>query len=97
MCKQCVYIICIKMVVTMSNLYNTNAPKKPTNLTVNSDLLNQAKHMKINISLTLENALVETLKNKKKDEWISENKDAIELYNEKVSTYGLFSDEMRSF
>ena len=31
----------------MSNLYNTNAPKKPTNLTVNSDLLNQAKHMKI--------------------------------------------------
>ena len=43
----------------MSNLYNTNAPKKPTNLTVNSDLLNQAKHMKINISLTLENALVE--------------------------------------
>jgi len=81
----------------MSNLYNTNAPKKPTNLTVNSDLLNQAKHMKINISLTLENALVETLKNKKKDEWISENKEAIELYNEKVSTYGLFSDEMRSF
>jgi len=81
----------------MSNLYNTNAPKKPTNLTVNSDLLNQAKHLKINISLTLENALVETLKNKKKDEWISENKEAIELYNEKVSTYGLFSDEMRSF
>ena len=81
----------------MSNLYNTNAPKKPTNLTVNSDLLNQAKHMKINISLTLENALVETLKNKKKDEWISENKEAIELYNEKVSTYGLFSDEMRTF
>jgi len=81
----------------MSNLYNTNAPKKPTNLTVNSDLLNQAKHMKINISLTLENALVETLKNKKKDEWISENKEAIELYNEKISAYGLFSDEMRSF
>jgi len=81
----------------MSNLYNTNAPKKPTNLTVNSDLLNQAKHMKINISLTLENALVETLKNKKKDEWINENKEAIEVYNEKVSSYGLFSDEMRSF
>ena len=81
----------------MSNLYNTNAPKKPTNLTVNSDLLNQAKHMKINISLTLENALVETLKNKKKDEWITENKEAIDVYNEKVSSYGLFSDEMRSF
>ena len=37
----------------MSTLYNTNAPKKPTNLTVNSDLLSQAKDYKINLSATV--------------------------------------------
>ena len=51
----------------MSSLYNTNAPKKPTNLTVNSDLLKQAKDYKINISATLKTALADALKAKKVD------------------------------
>jgi antitoxin CcdA len=51
----------------MSTLYNVNAPKKPTNLTVNRDLLTQAKEYKINLSATLETALSEALKSKK---WI---------------------------
>jgi len=37
--------------------YNPGAPKKPTNLTVNSNLLNQAKSLNINISSVLESAL----------------------------------------
>jgi len=81
----------------MSSLYNINAPKKPTNLTINSDLLSLAKSMKINISATLELALSETLKQKKREEWIKDNSEAIELYNGKISEYGLFSDEMRTF
>jgi antitoxin CcdA len=81
----------------MGRIYNHDAPKKPTNLTVNSDLLAQAKTMKINISATLETALVEAVKQKKREEWLSENADAISNYNEKISEYGLFSDEMRAF
>lgn len=81
----------------MSYLYNTEAPKKPTNLTINSDLLAQAKNMKINISSTLEVALAEAVKQKKREDWILENSEAIANYNEKLSEYGLFSDEMRAF
>ena len=81
----------------MSYLYNTEAPKKPTNLTVNSDLLAQAKLMKINISSTLEVALAEAVKQKKREDWISENAEAISNYNDKISEYGLFSDELRAF
>jgi len=81
----------------MSSLYNINAPKKPTNLTINSDLLNLAKSMKINISATLEIALAETLKQKKREEWIKDNSEAIDSYNGKISEFGLFSDEMRTF
>ena len=42
---------------TMPTTYDTSAPKKPTNLTVNSDLLRIAKALKINVSATLEHAL----------------------------------------
>ena len=81
----------------MGKIYNQDAPKKPTNLTVNSDLLAQAKTMKINISATLESALAEAVKQKKREEWIAENAVAITNYNDKISEYGLFSDEMRAF
>jgi len=81
----------------MSFLYNTNAPKKPTNLTINSDLLSQAKEMKINLSATLENALADALKTKKREIWKEDNKEAIHTYNEKINEYGLFSDGIRMF
>ncbi len=79
----------------MSMLYNANAPKKPTNLTINSDLLSQAKEMKINLSATLENALADALKIKKQEQWKEDNKEAINSYNEHISEYGLFSDGIR--
>ena len=81
----------------MSSLYNINAPKKPTNLTVNSDLLSQAKNYKINLSATLETALADELKQRKIENWKEENKEAILSYNAKIEEYGLFSDEIRMF
>ena len=81
----------------MSTLYNINAPKKPTNLTVNSDLLTQAKDYKINLSATLESALADALKEKKIDLWKENNKEAIKNYNNTIEELGLFSDEIRMF
>ena len=81
----------------MSTLYNINAPKKPTNLTVNSDLLTQAKDYKINLSATLESALADALKAKKVDLLKEDNKQAIVNYNNTIEELGLFSDEIRMF
>jgi len=81
----------------MSTLFDISAPKKPTNLTVNSDLLSQAKDLKMNISSVLESALIESIKKAKKEDWINENKTAMKNYNERIKEYGLFSDEIRTF
>jgi antitoxin CcdA len=81
----------------MSSLYNEKAPKRPTNLTINTDLLTQAKGMKINISSVLEVALANALKQKKREQWLQNNEDAITEYNDQVSQFGLFSDDMRTF
>lgn len=81
----------------MSSLYNRDAPKKPTNLTVNVELLNLAKSLDLNISSVLETALAETVKQKKREQWLEENMDAINSYNKHIQEHGLFSDEFRAF
>jgi len=78
-------------------LYNLNAPKKPTNLTINSDLLTKAKELKINISSVLENALAEKVKQTKRDAWLLENSESIVAYNNHISDFGVFGDDVRTF
>lgn len=81
----------------MNYSYNTKAPKKPTNVSINSDLLQKAKDMKINLSATLEHALAERLRNEQRTEWLRENADAIQAYNQFVEKNGTFSDSVRKF
>lgn len=81
----------------MLPLYDPNAPKKPTNLSINSDLLKKAKELDINLSATLEQALTAQLKAKQAQLWLEQNKDAIAAYNQSVDAQGVFSDGLRSF
>lgn len=81
----------------MSAVFKQDAPKRAANLTVNSDLLNQAKALEINLSATLEVALVAAVKAKQREQWLEENKAAIAGYNELVEERGVFSDGLRSF
>ncbi|MEZ5476576.1 MAG: type II toxin-antitoxin system CcdA family antitoxin [Thiolinea sp.] len=81
----------------MQVLYDTNAPKKPTNLSINSDLLRRSRELNINLSATLENALKDALAEKQASRWKRENHAAIISYNEFVEENGCFSDEFRSF
>ena len=77
--------------------YNPQAPKRAANLSVNGDLLNKAKDLDINLSATLEQALTEAVKQKQREQWLAENRNAITAYNEHVDVHGVFSDELRSF
>ena len=81
----------------MNYAYNAQAPKKPTNVSINSDLLEKARRLKINLSATLENALAEQLRNELRAEWVRENADAIQAYNQFIETNGTFSDSVRKF
>jgi antitoxin CcdA len=85
------------MEVFMVHLYDRTAPKKPTNLTINSDLLIKAKDLQINISAVLESALEETLKQKKSQEWLNQNSGSIDGYNKTIKDFGVFSDDLRAF
>jgi antitoxin CcdA len=79
------------------SIYNLQAPKKATNVTINSDLLRKAKDHHINLSKALEQRLIEILLEEKRREWREENREAIEAYNRRIGACGVFSEGLRRF
>ena len=80
-----------------ANLYDTTAPKKSTNLSINGDLLRQAKEYHINLAEALEQRLIELLLEEKRRRWQEENREAIADYNRRIETVGVFSEGWRRF
>ncbi len=78
-------------------VYDIKAPKKAANLSLNSDLLAQAKAFNINISATVEKSLAEEVRKHKEAAWLKENKKAIEEYNQRIEQHGLCLDKYRAF
>ena len=77
--------------------FATDAPKRPTNLSVNGDLLRQARELGINLSRALEEKLVELIRERRRAAWLEANRAGIEDYNERIARDGLFGDEWRTF
>ncbi len=80
-----------------TTFYDTSAPKKPTNVSINRDLLQQAKNHQINLSQALELRLEELLREQRQQQWLQENQEAVEAYNQRVEANGVFSDGVRRF
>lgn len=80
-----------------TTFYDISAPKKPTNVSINRDLLKQAKEHQINLSQALELRLAELLREQKQQQWLQENQEAVEAYNRRIEASGVFSDGLRRF
>jgi antitoxin CcdA len=81
----------------MHATYDSKAPKKATNVSINSELLRKAKALKINLSASLEQALADQVRAAEKAQWQQDNAVAIETYNEFVAQHGSFADSLRKF
>lgn len=77
--------------------YVVDAPKRATNVSINAELLRAARALKVNLSRTLEDALIEILRAERGREWLDDNREAIEAFNQRVSREGVFSDGQRRF
>ena len=73
------------------------AAKKAANLSLRSDLLEEARSRKINLSQTLERALERELKKQREAEWLEQNQHAIDSYNTETREHGLWCDKLRVF
>jgi len=73
------------------------AVKKSTNLSINAELLSQARRLGINLSQTLERRLAEMVRESRAKKWLDDNRTALEEYNDHVERHGVFSDRLRRF
>ena len=71
--------------------------KKAANVSISADVLEAARSHDINLSATLESALEDQLRQRRRNEWLTTNGDSIEAYNRDVEKRGTFGDSLRSF
>ncbi|TVQ22393.1 MAG: acetoacetyl-CoA synthase [Spirochaetaceae bacterium] len=71
--------------------------KVRTNLTVDPDLLKQARERGVSLSAVFEHALRQTIAEHEARGWQDENRNALSEYAESVRERGVFSDGLRSF
>lgn len=81
----------------MPAVFAATAPKRPANLTVNEDLLEKAKALGINLSAALEAKLEELVRERLRERWLQENREAITAYNEHFESRLVFGESRRSF
>ncbi len=73
------------------------APKKATNLSLNSGVLQAARDMGMNISQTVDTLLADEVKRVYWEQWNERNKTAIDAYNARIAKHGLPLAKYRSF
>ena len=75
----------------------SKASRKPTNLSIDSALLSEAKALNINLSRAAEDGVIAAVNEAKAQKWKAENSDAIESSNKYVEKNGLPLDKLRPF
>ena len=76
---------------------NPAALRRPTNVSLNSELLQQARELDINISRACEQGLSKAIKIAREEQWLAENAEAIASSNEWVERNGLPLARYRQF
>jgi antitoxin CcdA len=74
-------------------LSNRPSKKRAVNLFVDTELLDEARRLRINMSETLEFRLRTIVRAEQERRWLDANKAAIEAYNLRVARDGLLADE----
>lgn len=63
--------------------------RKPTNLSIDSALLREAKALCINVSRSAEEGIAQAVRKQKREFWLKENAEALNSSNACVETNGL--------
>jgi antitoxin CcdA len=71
---------------------NCALAKSATDVSIRRDLVEAARAAKINLSATLELALIEKLREAQQRQWREENSESIAVYNHHVEKHCVFCD-----
>ena len=78
-------------------MHSVARPRKAVNLSLDAELVAEAKALDLNLSRTVEEVLRIRIGEEKARRWQEQNAEAIRLSNEELEKNGLWSDEYRLF
>ncbi|GLS30430.1 antitoxin CcdA [Mesorhizobium albiziae] len=76
---------------------SAQSQRKPTNMSIDSNLIAEAKELEVNISRAAEAGIAKAVADEKARRWLEENKEAIESSNRYVEENGLPLAKYRPF
>lgn len=65
-----------------------SSARRPVNLTIRSDVLDEAKALKLNTSQAAERGIIEAVRRAHEEEWLKENRAALEAHNQRIEKSG---------
>jgi antitoxin CcdA len=81
----------------MASRASQPASRRATNVTLRTDLTEEARRLGLNVSHACESGLEAAVKKAREAEWLEANKDALEQWNEWVEKNGLPLAGFRQF
>jgi antitoxin CcdA len=75
----------------------SRAAKRAVNLSIDAELLAEARGFGLSLSGLLEERLSDAVREARRKAWLAENAEAIEDYNSRIDTRGSYADSVRRF
>jgi antitoxin CcdA len=76
---------------------NIQSKRRPVNLSIDGDMIAEAKTLGVNVSRACETGLAAELKRARGERWAAENREAIEATNRWIEKHGLPLEDLRLF
>ncbi len=78
----------------MQHSYDRHAPRRPVNLTANSDLINRIRAEQGNLSQLLEQSMINFLAERELLRWKEQNRAAFDSYNAMIAERGTLAEDI---
>lgn len=72
----------------LNSANEVSAKRKSINLTIREDIIQEAKTLDVNASRAAEAGINDAIRKVKEQQWLSENREAIATYNERIAEQG---------
>lgn len=81
----------------MKRTHEARAKRRPTNLSLDASLLEEARRLELNLSRILEARLREVVQEERARRWLEENEDGFAAYERFVEKHGIFNEDEREW
>ena len=87
----------MRMIRRSTSVAKRSSATRATNLSLKASLVDEARELGVNISLAAAEGLEQAVAKKRAEQWLEDNAEALDSYNQYVEANGLLLEKFRLF